>query len=87
MSWFMNLHTLPAGKHMYTAWVSSDPVGKVESADEIDFVDDASAPWPTLKLNAEQVEDFKVDYPGCRIVAIADQSTGEKLWAEEGIPR
>lgn len=86
MTFFVNLHTLPVGKHMYTAWVSNDPVGEVHDADEIDFVDDAHADRMQLKRVAEETEDFRVGYPGYRVVAIADQSTGEKLWAEEGIP-
>lgn len=85
MTWFMNLHTLPPGKHMYTAWVTYDPVGAIEAADEIDFI--ASSRWDTDSLMRECAEtrEYRELYPDARIVAIADQSIGEKVYAEIGV--
>jgi hypothetical protein len=84
---FVNLHTLPAGQHMYTAWVTYDPYGEVKDADEIDFIADARASVVILQGECASTRDYKVLYPDARIIGIVDQSTGEKLWAEEGIKR
>lgn len=85
MTWFMNLHTLPAGQHMYTAWVTDEPKGDVQAADEIDFVSSARWDADSLIRAAMDTREFKELYEGQRIVAIADQSIGEKVWAEVGV--
>lgn len=81
---FTNLHTLPRGQHMYTAWVSGEPLGQVTSADEIDFVDSARKSPAELLGVVKNSPEFKESYSHCRVVALADQSTGEKLWSEKG---
>jgi hypothetical protein len=87
VSFFVNLHTLPAGQHMYTAWVTYDEPGKVEDADEIDVVLPAGAAIGSLQKAIMDTREFRELYPGARIVGIVDQSAGEKVWAEEGLER
>lgn len=85
MTMFMNLHTLPRGQHMYTAWITYDPIGEVRGADEIDFVASSQADVATLMAVVSGTEDYKTGYPDARIVAIADQSTGDKVYVEGGL--
>ena len=65
---FVNLHTLPAGRHMYTAFV-----GTPENHDEVDFEGPANATAHQLARLA--TEAAAQDYPGQTVIAVANQST------------
>lgn len=82
---FMNLDTLPADQHMYTAFVA-DPDqnwGDPDSVcyDEIDFVSGSNDSTTLLRAKAET--EAKDLYTGQEIIAIADQSVGGWVWVNE----
>lgn len=61
---FMNLHTLPPGKSMYTVYVTTDPEGtdrSAMSADEVDVVAACSASWGDVCNNGQELRDFHED--------------------------
>lgn len=74
---FVNLHTLPAGQHMFTLAVTSQPVGTPEDelfVDEIDIV--AKRNSTVAELVAAVSPEEAADYEGCRVIGVADQSDG-----------
>ena len=76
---FFNLHTLPAGKHMYTVYAYSV---EYDATEEIDLVEDARISTDDMlaKANAKVTELLE---PGCIVAAISDQSTGEFIYRAE----
>jgi hypothetical protein len=74
---FMNLHSLPAGKHMYTAYVG-DPF---EGCDEYDIVAPATATAKQVIALLRADEGF-VDLYGAdaTVAGIVDQSVGAVVW-------
>lgn len=77
---FMNLTSLPAGKHMYTAYVG-DPL---EGCDEYDIVAPATATAQAVIALLRGDEGFLSLYGADATVAgIVDQSVGEVLWSVE----
>lgn len=55
----MNLHALPAGTSMYTAYVTTDPVGTPRDdmgADEVDIVAPAYSHWAKV-INQGKIHD------------------------------
>jgi hypothetical protein len=92
----MNLHALPAGTHMYTAYVTTDPEGTPRDemgADEIDITAPAGSSWGVV-VNDGLIHDTIVDDaetranqyipeaygPDCRIVGVVDQSAGVVIY-------
>lgn len=78
---FMNLHTLPTGKHMFTVAVTTDPLDTPRIHrwyDEVDVV----APQGSSSLEviaAAKEQGLLADYPDARIVGVVDQSDGYVL--------
>lgn len=78
---FVNLHTLPAGQHMYTVAVTMDPVGTEDLGyDEVDVV--ASSRGTTQDILLAGAEHLN-DYVAFRVLGIVDQSDGYVLWQDE----
>lgn len=74
MTWFMGLDTLPAGTHMYTAYLVCDG----EPGDEIDFTAPSYATTEELEAAVKAHEDWELYDPRTTsICGIADQSDGE----------
>lgn len=72
---FMNLDTLPAGKSMFTVYVTLDPVGTPRDqmgADEVDAVGPRSASLATL------LEKGVENYGGVNLGFFIAQTYGEK---------
>lgn len=82
---FINLHTLPAGTHLYTVFITTDPPGAVQSYEEMDFQLPDWYDADQVKLHAQPEIDREM-LPGTRIIGVADQSRGNGfMWAEEGM--
>jgi hypothetical protein len=84
---FVNLHNLPAGKSLYTVYVSLDPVDTPRDetfADEVDVVATSGAYWRDVINNGEAhsyhtpASTYIVEMYGqdSRIVGVVDQSAG-----------
>lgn len=84
---WMNLDQLPAGKAMYTVYVSLDPEGTPRdetSADEVDIVAPAGSNWSDVinkgkaHPRGEDAKDFILDMygPESRVVGVVNQSEG-----------
>lgn len=80
---WMNLDTLPAGKSMYTVYVTTDPEGTPRSkmgADEVDIVASSRATWGEVlsygTANGVHAPTFLIDMYGedHRIVGVVNQS-------------
>lgn len=73
----VNLHTLPAGQHLYTVAVTDDapaPSWDELAYDEVDVVAPARASLAQIVAAADLSA-----YPGQRVVGVIDQSTGDVL--------
>lgn len=60
---FVNLHTLPTGKSMYTAYVTTDPEGTPRDemgADEVDIIAPSGVTWGTV-VSMGTIHDSIVD--------------------------
>lgn len=71
---FVNLHTLPRGKAMYTIALTEQPAGTPSADlfyDEVDVVADA---WATVDaiLAAADLDG----YEHCRVIGVVNQSDG-----------
>ena len=74
---FVNLDQLPPGKHMFTVYVTDQPVGTPQDDlfyDEVDAVADHGANVYTI-VGSMRREDLEA-YDGQRVIGIADQSGG-----------
>lgn len=59
---WMNLDTLPAGRSMYTVYVTCEPEGTARSqmsADEVDVVARSSASWGEVCNDGQVLRDFR----------------------------
>lgn len=82
MTMFVNLHSLPAGQHMYTAFLAHQDPGtdEWEPGDEIDFVASSRLNGAELAVAVLDTDDWELyDAAETRVAGIADQSTGEIL--------
>ena len=73
---FTNIDQVPAGKHMYTVYVTTDPRDTPRSqlgADEVDVVAPANAEWGVVvdQVASELVADYGVD---SWVVGVVNQS-------------
>lgn len=81
---FVNLHTLPRGKHMFTFAVA--PAGLTPRQadfyyDEVDLVADSNLTLDQLiRVGLESIPE---DYPGGAIYGVIDQSTGDVLFTAQ----
>ena len=84
---WMNLDQLPAGKHMYTVYVTLDPEGTPRnemSADEVDVVAPSRATWGevvndgAVHPTGERSVDYLLEMYGAesRVIGVVDQSDG-----------
>lgn len=73
---FMNLHTPPAGKALYSVYVTEAPVGT--PADEIwmDEIDVVLARNANVAHILHAAAEELAGYEGCRVVGIINQSDG-----------
>ena len=78
MTIFVNLHELPPGKSMYTLLVHNGQ----GMYDEVDVV---AGSYDTPVEICRQGKDTLEMYPGQRVVAIANQSSGFPTDLEEGL--
>lgn len=77
---YVNLHTLPNGQHMYTAYLGERQAdGSVEAGDELDFVASARLSIEDLEHALKADETYMNLYAVAKpvIVGIVDQSDGE----------
>lgn len=75
---WMNLHTLPTGKSMYTVAVTLDPVDcdpQYASYDEVDVVASSRATVAEV-IEAARAECVDMYGPDHRIVGVSNQSDG-----------
>lgn len=84
---FVNLHTLPAGQHMYTLFLTTDPEGTPGDdliVEEVDFV--APSNWSLAGVARKARKDGALDdyAPDARVVAVVDQSTGDVVQDLDG---
>lgn len=74
---FMNLHTLPAGKSMYTIAVTVQPAGTPKDDIEYDEIDVVAGSRASLKevisAASAEIEDYG---PHARVIGVVDQSAG-----------
>lgn len=89
MTFFVNLHTLPAGQHMYTIFVA-DKQERAElpedfSYEEVDVVASANASRKQVLDAAASELDSLYDMDAMEVIAISDQSTGEFIWKQRGV--
>ncbi len=82
MTWFVNLHELPVGQHMYTVFVSDAEPGPEAWYEEIDVVASSSA--TREQIEAAAAEELSGYAPQTRVVGISDQSDGYWVWRAEG---
>ena len=78
---FMNLHTLPTGKHMFTLGVTTDPLDTPRIHrwyDEIDVVAPRNS-TSTEVIAAAREQGLLEGYEDARIVGVVDQSDGYVL--------
>lgn len=76
----MNLQNLPAGQHLYTAFV-----GDMSSHDEVDFQAEQYLPVPELIVAAKAALTAG-GYDPAELLGLADQCTSEGiLWRAPGI--
>lgn len=77
---FMNLHTLPPGVHLYTAFV-----GDMESHEEVDL-EARSNLTPAELVPVIEAELSSQGYDPAELLAFADQCTSEGiLWYAPGV--
>ena len=70
----VNLHTLPAGRHMFTVAVTDDP--PAASWDELAY-DEVDVVAPARASLAQVIAAADLSgYEHCRVVGIVDQSAG-----------
>ena len=83
---FMNLHSLPAGQHMYTFYLAN-PAEFYDGSSDVEEEFDLVA--PAYKWTRELIKLLKADpefadlydiTPTFDVVAIADQSSGEVVY-------
>lgn len=80
---FVNLHSLPAGQHMFTVAVTPDPAGAEDLFyDEVDVV----APSRSTVDQIIAAADLE-GYEGQRVVGVSDQSDGYVLWQDASSER
>lgn len=81
---YVNLHTLPAGMHMYTVCIADREERKAFptdfSYDEFDLPAPSSATAADVIRAAEASSDWGYDGPHLEVIAVIDQSTGEVVW-------
>lgn len=79
---WVNLHKLPAGKSMYTLYLTWDPKGTPRDevcAEEVDVVAPSRASWKQVYAAAE--EEIRRDYnPDARLLGVVDQSAGSIIY-------
>lgn len=71
---FVNLHTLPPGRSLYTVAVTDEPTGTPAADltyDEVDVVAPARASVASVLAAADLG-----GYEDCRVVGVVDQSSG-----------
>lgn len=78
---FVNLHSLPAGVHMFTLAITDAPFDAPRSDvfyDEVDVVAPASLS-PSALVRKMKEEDREA-YAGLRVIGVVDQSQGRVVW-------
>ena len=84
---FMNLHTLPAGVHMYTLFIAEMYDGEVEVVDEYDVKAAANAQSKDVIAAAVAEWDGMYDLTRQFVGGVVDQSTGTVIFRDDRLPR